>query len=898
MLSELEFLSWCEKNKFSKSTQDYINNNIRYTQPVRSVGSGRKSTPGKYPSKKMGVYIQWESKSVEGPAVLMMEHDEDVLEYYDQPNKIKLNYVNNNGKKGGTLYTPDYFVIRKNSAGWVEWKSEDDLIDLSKSQPWKYTKDENGEWRCPPGEQFAKQFGLEFKVCTNSLIDWNIHRNFVFLDDYFRKGKAFEINIDILASIKQKIFQEPGLTLKQLIDNSVNSDYYSDDIYIALIKKDIYVDLKEAALAEPEKVQVFLHKEHADMYKNLIKSGSELRAIKISFEVGSKISWDNHIWIILNIGDNNVSLMSDGKYNEVSREIFDLLIREGKIIGEIKEDKANLDDPIIDFITSASEEDYKIANYRLKHVLTYMEKGSNEYKAKKEPNLRKVRDWTSKYRKAQKLFGNGYVGLLPKDKDKGNRNDRFSTDVINLMNDYIKEEYETNVQKSMISAYGAFKNSCKEKGYIAPSYVTFCENIKERPVEEQTKNRKGSRAAYQKETFYWELDRTTPRHGDFPFNICHLDHTELDIELICPRTGKNLGRPHLSLLVDAFSRRVLAFYLTFEQPSYRSCLMVFRDCVRRYNRLPQQIVVDNGKEFHSIYFETLLAMYEKEPVWRPSAKPRHGSVLERLFETTNSSFIHNLKGNTKIMRNVREVTKSVNPKNHAVWSLLELSTALETFFFDLYDTIEHPALGQSPRDAFKQGLFYSGERKEFYIPYDRVFEILTLPSTNTGEATIQQNGVKINYIYYWNEDFKSLHSKKIKVKVRFDPFNIGVAYAYVNKRWVKCISEYYAVFKNMTEKEVKFITSEIKKKKQNHSKNYTINAQRISLFIRELEDNSQYQLLKSKAEENKNVIQFKNLSSTSQEVTEESPSFPDKNSVEKEIEAIINEQDLEVYGEF
>lgn len=91
MLSELEFLSWCEKNKFSKSTQDYINNNIRYTQPVRSVGSGRKSTPGKYPSKKMGVYIQWESKSVEGPAVLMMEHDEDVLEYYDQPNKIKLN---------------------------------------------------------------------------------------------------------------------------------------------------------------------------------------------------------------------------------------------------------------------------------------------------------------------------------------------------------------------------------------------------------------------------------------------------------------------------------------------------------------------------------------------------------------------------------------------------------------------------------------------------------------------------------------------------------------------------------------------------------------------------------------------------------------------------------------
>lgn len=341
MLSEIEFLSWCEKNKISKSTHDYINNNIRHTQPVRSVGNG-KSTQGKYPSKKMGVHIQWESRSVEGPAVLMMEHDDDVLEYYDQPNKIKLNYVNNNGKKGGTLYTPDFFVIRENSAGWVEWKNEDDLIDLSKSQPWKYSKDENGVWRCPPGEQFAEKFGLEFKVCTDNLINRELHRNFVFLDDYFRKGKALKTDVGKLDSIKQKIFQEPGLTLKQLIEHSIDSDYCSDDIYISLINNDIYVDLRETVLAEPDKVKVFLHKEHAEMYRNLIKCVSDLpTSTKISFEVGANISWDNHIWKILNIGNNTVSLMSNGKYNEVSREIFDHLIREGKIIGEIIEEKRN-----------------------------------------------------------------------------------------------------------------------------------------------------------------------------------------------------------------------------------------------------------------------------------------------------------------------------------------------------------------------------------------------------------------------------------------------------------------------------------------------------------------------------------------------------------------------------
>ncbi|WP_010647452.1 TnsA endonuclease N-terminal domain-containing protein [Oceanobacillus massiliensis] len=181
ILDEIEFLSWCENNKISKDTQDYINKNIRISLPARSVGGGGRSPSGKYPSKKMGVYIQWESKKVEGPAVLMMENDDTVLEFYDQPNKIKLNYVNNKGKNSWTLYTPDFFVIKENTAGWVEWKNEDDLLILSKKQPWKYIRDDKGNRRCPPGEEFAKELGLEFQVCTNKIINWNLHRNFVFL---------------------------------------------------------------------------------------------------------------------------------------------------------------------------------------------------------------------------------------------------------------------------------------------------------------------------------------------------------------------------------------------------------------------------------------------------------------------------------------------------------------------------------------------------------------------------------------------------------------------------------------------------------------------------------------------------------------------------------------------
>ena len=71
-----------------------------------------------------------------------------------------------------------------------------------------------------------------------------------------------------------------------------------------------------------------------------------------------------------------------------------------------------------------------------------------------------------------------------------------------------------------------------------------------------------------------------------------------------------LGRPWMTLLIDAYSRRVLPIYLTFDPPSYRSCMMVLRECVRRHKRLPQIVVVDGGKEFESTYFEALLATHQ------------------------------------------------------------------------------------------------------------------------------------------------------------------------------------------------------------------------------------------------------------------------------------------------
>ncbi len=180
---------------------------------------------------------------------------------------------------------------------------------------------------------------------------------------------------------------------------------------------------------------------------------------------------------------------------------------------------------------------------------------------------------------------------------------------------------------------------------------------------------------------------------------------------------------------------------------------------------------------------------------RPPAKARFGSVCERLFGTTNTQFIHNLRGNTQITRNVRQVTKSVNPRGQAVWTLAALEERLSEYVFEIYDTAFHPSLGQSPRGAFTAGLESGGLRKQRMISYDEDFLITTLPTTPKGIAkVVPGRGVKVNQIHYWSDRFRNPAVEGTRVAVRYDPFDAGAAYAYVERQWVRCCSEYHTVF--------------------------------------------------------------------------------------------------------
>jgi putative transposase len=60
---------------------------------------------------------------------------------------------------------------------------------------------------------------------------------------------------------------------------------------------------------------------------------------------------------------------------------------------------------------------------------------------------------------------------------------------------------------------------------------------------------------------------------------------------------------------------------------------------------------------------------------------------------------------------------------------------------------------------------------------------------------------------------------------------MGVAYAYVEGRWVRCISQYYGTFVGHTEKEVLLAAQEIRLLSKRNALHTNLNAKRLADFI-------------------------------------------------------------------
>tara|TARA_R110001583_G_C5664901_1_gene409972 strand:- start:1459 stop:3969 length:2511 start_codon:yes stop_codon:yes gene_type:complete len=748
----------------------------------------------------MGQTIQAESLSIELPAIYKHEFDRSVLEFYDQPSEsLFLEYRSKKGRKVKAKSTADFFVISDEFVGWEEWKPLETVIQLAEDKPERFVFDEAlGRYRSPPAEEYAGRFGLGFRVMTSQDISYRLTENFQYLKDflhtepekYYVKGNESEI-----FGGSRWVFLSDVLEA-----GSVNPG----DLFHWILNQDVFVDLDKDLLRQPRYCRIF--KTQTDF---LLLEDVKVAARQKEPQLGDQVSFCGNVYRVSSIEPKFYLLEDDVcGIRRIPKKLLNDQLANGSA-------SLHLDDQgaVFNLLQKAGPRELEQANHRLK-ALDEVKSGRPIGDVAQSHNIstRTIRNWLGQFNAAEQEFGEGFVGLLPKISSRGNRDSRLDPATRSLIEVTLEEHYLNKKSPPLSHAYGLFLLACEKSGIPTASFKTFSTFAKNIDTAKKVRARSGDKAAYQHESgsnkgkkMPWDLS------GQFAMDVVHTDHTQLDIELVSSKNGTSLGRPWLTLFLDGFSRKPVGFAILYDPPSYRSLMIGIRQMVKSTGYFPASFVVDGGKEFQSIYFETLVAS-KGSSIQKREGKPRQGALIERYFGSVTSQVIDRLEGNTQPTKNVRQMSRDMNPKRSAIWTLESLHLALDSFF-ELYSTSEHPTLGCSPDYQYARSMAQDGTRKIRKVDYNSEFMILTCPPPRRGEVLADfRRGIRVNFLDYWHVAFRSFHGCRERVPVRYDPFDISYVFAFVKGSWLRCqVTNHYEVFCGRTERELSCLLEEHRK---------------------------------------------------------------------------------------
>jgi putative transposase len=177
-----------------------------------------------------------------------------------------------------------------------------------------------------------------------------------------------------------------------------------------------------------------------------------------------------------------------------------------------------------------------------------------------------------------------------------------------------------------------------------------------------------------------------------------------------------------------------------------------------------------------------------------------------------TEFLYHLLGNTQATKLPRQMTKVTDPRRHAVWTLPALAERVQQWADEEYEIIRHPALGMTPREAYDLSIEQDGARMHKHLEYDETFLKATFPSTRKGVAKVTPGvGVRMNYLDYWCEAMRDPTVEGSFVRVRYDPFDVSVGYAYIDRKWRQCDCP-YTEFAGCSERELQLLIEELRKR--------------------------------------------------------------------------------------
>lgn len=871
-ITNQQIVDWGTKLNLSKKAIAQIKR-MNGSDPVR-LGSGRRGVRGVFPSSIMGCMLNYESRTCEG-SYLWLRHaisranpDRPKM-ILCQPCWLDITRDPEGEKKGGFKYPPDYFELTDTWAGFIECKWERDLENSQNPEhpdydPWRYQKLASGEWVSAPAEAAARFYDLPHRIWVMSKDRTQIVENIQFLTQYF-DPPTDNYKEDAAQRILAMAKEEPGIQLRKI--HSTLKEDEVDTLFFCIARQELHVDIENEPISPNLTPRAFSNVECANATLRMEKlsageSVAPTASTDFTVAAGTKLTHGDRPMVIVRcvLSENFIEL-HDPATNETSATTYTQFEAE-VISGVIKQTKPGVVGCLdatdgMSKWRSIEPHEWIVMNRLFASVERFVDSRLRSRLLANDRPTRNQFRLLEKCRVAGARYGPGYeiLGLQPKPR-KGNTLPKLDADADRILQKAIKDNFLTKQAPSVELVWGLCTEKCEAftPPLKAPSRKTVAEHIKKEGQLRAVAARQGPKTVYQLETPFWnEVDDGISVDGEFAWAVAHIDHTQLDTETEPTADGLSLGRPWLTLMVAPRQKRVLAYSISYEPPSYRSCMSVMRECVRRHRRLPAIIVTDNGKEFAGHYFSYLVARFRIVHMFRPPAAARFGSYLERFNRLINSKLIHNLPGNTKATLRVRELVRAHDPKQLATLSITDLDEVLEEFLYRYLEEEPDKITGLTPRRLYETDLRLGGPRTHKIVVPNREFFILTCPTTTSAFAVVRRDGMKVNHIYYRCRQLRDLMGRKLHI--RYNDRDLSIIYVRIRREWVDCHCErFHELFKGLSERELRLATTLLLAGcKTLQEKRRKISARRLAQFFNERALTPDMRLARRRAKANAEV---------------------------------------------
>jgi len=289
-----------------------------------------------------------------------------------------------------------------------------------------------------------------------------------------------------------------------------------------------------------------------------------------------------------------------------------------------------------------------------------------------------------------------------------------------------------------------------------PNFNTFYARCSSLPTHVVSERREGKRIG----RLTHGLIRGRIEGIDYPLAIVQIDHTPLPVQVVDEEHRIPIGRPVITVAIDLFSRMVVGYYLTLEDPGDLSTGMAItnamlpkKDLLERFtithpwpcSGRMRLIHVDNAGEFHGNMLERACKEYSIELVFRKVKRPNYGGHIESYLGTLSEK-LRQVPGAT--LTGPEELGDR-DPEKDA---RLTLNDVERWFLWQLteYHHSEHSALhGQAPIDRWRDGFRGSATEPgigKVYVPSDAgKLRIDFLPLE---ERTVGPKGIVWDHIWY------------------------------------------------------------------------------------------------------------------------------------------------------